>query len=365
MRFDELPDIDQCKHRLELVFPPTAFDSAGSNPLAARAVAAMLYVDAIVETTTDLDTHDIWARPTTCLWLSEQVYEDRDGEDDRDAWRQAALGSSGKDRLRELQSEWEIPFDPWYADNTREPLRDETFSLWGQHNALIERPGLPTTSSKPRWALAAHFADLFDPSLEDVEEACEQWRDDHMNPSARIKADVARRRAQHTHQVEVELPNGTTRQLAPGDTSLIIKGLVEEWSPSRLADPVVLAISEPGEKLPPADRDQLTTLGVALDVSNLLPDVLIADVGANPPEFWIIEVVATDGPIDEHRRGLLLEWASEQNIDPDHCRLLTAFLSRNHAAAKRRLKDLAVGTHAWYLDEPLNELSWSAIQDQT
>jgi len=78
---------------------------------------------------------------------------------------------------------------------------------------------------------------------------------------------------------------------------------------------------------------------------------------------WIVEAVATDGPVTEERRRRLLEWAADQKIPAGSCRFLSAFLSRNHGAAKRRLKDLAVGTLAWYLDEPTRELSWHEISN--
>src|SRR5882724_3550542 len=49
----------------------------------------------------------------------------------------------------------------WYAPNTREPIRDETLrSGLLSVAAVVERAGLPTTSSKPRYAVSAHFIEL-------------------------------------------------------------------------------------------------------------------------------------------------------------------------------------------------------------
>ena len=39
------------------------------------------------------------------------------------------------------------------------------------------------------------------------------------------------------------------------------------------------------------------------------------------------------------------------------------FLDRNDDAARRRLKDLAVGTFAWYASEPTRELAWYDISE--
>jgi hypothetical protein len=105
----------------------------------------------------------------------------------------------------------------------------------------------------------------------------------------------------------------------------------------------------------------LRRLAVVIDTSTLLPDAVLVDIGVDPPTFWIVEVVASDGPIDEDRKRALLHWAVSQRIPEEHCRFLTAFGSRNSGPARRRLKDLAVGTYAWYADEPAYELAWYQV----
>lgn len=74
--------------------------------------------------------------------------------------------------------------------------------------------------------------------------------------------------------------------------------------------------------------------------------------------FWVVEAVATDGLVTTARRDALLRWAAQQNIAADRCSFLSAFESRNAAPAKRRPKDLASGTWAWFADEPAHELAW-------
>jgi hypothetical protein len=71
-----------------------------------------------------------------------------------------------------------------------------------------------------------------------------------------------------------------------------------------------------------------------------------------------VEAVASDGPISESRRRRLLAWATEHRIPADRCQFLTAFLDRDSSPARRRLKDLAVGTYAWFEAEPTRELAW-------
>jgi len=340
-----------------MIFPRAAFDTVLSNPLAAAALAAMVYVDGVVPDDGDLPSEATWARPSMCLWLSDAAYARADVAS-RSAWWKAAMG--GAKKVAALLEQWGEQFEPRYADNTRETLRDETFPKWLDEGAMRVRPGIKTTSSQPRWALTASFADLFDPRLagDELVAAIDAWRDAHMSPGGRLKALTAQQREQRTHAIRVELPDGEIRSLEPGEASVILKGVIEAWAPVRLADPVVLTISEPGDKIYTADNTILLRLGVAIDTSTLLPDAVLVDIGAEPPTFWIVEAVASDGPIDEDRKRALLRWAVSQRIPESNCQFLTAFGSRNSGPARRRLKDLAVGTYAWYADEPTRELAW-------
>lgn len=360
MTWRPIPDLHETRDRLELVFPRAAFDTALSNPLAAKAIVALIYVGAVTDDSADLAEAPRLAAPRQCLWLSQQVLDGWTAPVSRETWFQASR--RGKGAVEEIERTWGLVFHQWASDNSREPLRDETFRSWKEHEAIRERLDLPTNSPRGRWALAASFADLFDPGLigTDLDEVVEGWRDGHMSANARFRADTRRRRAQAAAGIEVRLPGtGQTRSLEFGESSEILKGVIEQWAPRRLIDAEVLALSEPGDKVP--DHARLSALGITLDHGNLLPDVLIVDIGPRNPVFWIVEVVASDGPISEERRRELRQWAADQRIDPDACQFLSAFSGRNSSPARRRLKDLALGTFAWYADEPDRELSWSEI----
>lgn len=323
------------------------------------AVAALIHVDAVCSASDDAKVVQ-WARPSTVIWMSNEALS-RNSDTDRLAWRAAA--ARGSKHVEDLHKSWGAAFEPAYKDNSRETLRDETFRKWREHGALRLRPGVPTSSSRPRWSLLNDFADLFNPDLAEADftQAADKWREKHLDPGTRLKAAYALNLESAKHAVTVNLPDGTTRTLEAGESSLIIKGVVEAWAPARLSHPVVLTISEPGVKVHLGDEKMLQSLGIKIDVNNVLPDALIADMGVEPVQFWIIEAVATDGPVSTERRKALLAWAAQQNIKADHCSFLTAFRSRNARAAKKRLKDLASGTWAWYADEPGNELAWYKV----
>ncbi|GAB2498821.1 hypothetical protein CATRI_13180 (plasmid) [Corynebacterium atrinae] len=350
---------DEATKRLKLIFPRGAFDTTLSNDLAGWAISSLIYINAVAPQNSE---PEVWARPTAVIWQQEDVLSEKTSDTDRQAWRAAAAKNFSA--VQKLLNEWQVPVDSRFRENSRETLRDEILTGWKDLGAVRQRQGLPTSSSKPRWALESHFADLFNPALAQHEliSAIESWTSQHLDAGARLKARRARALEAKEFEVAVTLPGGDVRKLEHGKSSLILKGVIEEWAPQRLKDPVVLTISEPGAKLLVQDQLLLAELGVAIDVGNLLPDALIADLGVNPVEFWVIEAVATSGPITERRKEELLAWAEEQRIRPETCYFLTAFASRNASPAKRHLKDLAGGTYAWYLDEPEMELAWNSIE---
>jgi hypothetical protein len=323
----------------------------------------MIYVGAIVNDDGDPVPDEVWARPLTVIAMSDEAMS-LTAVEERRAWADAE--SSAVRAIVKLLDEQGIEYNPWYAINSRETLRDETWPKWQSYGATRRREGLPTSSPRPRWALTASFAALFDPQLVDaaLDAAIDDWRATHMSPGDRLKIQRASTLAKSQHQVVVQIPGVGVRNLEPGVTSAILKGVIEEWAPRRLADPVVIAISEPGAKVWVLDAQTMAAAGISVNVSSVLPDAIIIDAGASPVRFWIVEAVASDGEINESRRADLLSWAADQYIDPKHCDFLSAFPSRGSAPARKRLRDIAVGTYCWFLDEPDRELAWNELPDR-
>ncbi len=357
-------DRDLCEERLKIIFPPDAFDSVLSSRQAAAAVAAMIYVGAVVNDEGDPQPENVWARPSTVISMSDEALAQM-ADEERLAW--AAAAAKQVKNIVALLDQWGVDHRPWYATNSRETLRDETWPKWRSQGAARRREGVATSSSRPRWALTASFADLFGPALNGAAlvKAIEDWRDTHMSPGDLLKIQYANDLATSEHQIPIWIPGYGVRYLEPGVASAIIKGVVEEWAPRRLTTPVVVAISEPGAKVWTLDKAKMTAAHISINVSSVLPDAIILDVGTNPKTFWIIEAVASDGEINEDRKADLLSWAQEQYIDPQHCQFLSAFRSRASSPARKRLKDIAVGTYCWFLDEPDRELAWYELPENS
>ncbi len=247
----------------------------------------------------------------------------------------------------------------WYQENSREQIRDETIRQgFITNNAVIERPGLATTSSRPRYALKSDFAKLFDPALsgEDFEKAAEAWLEQHLSATALARTVLIRRGATTTGEgVLVTFPNGETRRMAPGPSSAISKAVIEDFAKRYLINPAVLWVSESGAKVVKRDDELAAQLRLKITADRNLPDIILVDLGDGKDGHVLlifIEVVATDGPVTPQRQGVLLKIATEAGFPANRVAFVTAYIDRSNTVFKKTVSELAWRSFAWFAAEP-------------
>jgi len=328
--------------RLQMIFPQGSRNRTYCvREMAASTVFAMLYIGAIEATGVYLAPKHIY-RMTVDQALSATVEERR-------RYRDAALRPG---------------FSPagtrWYADNTREPIRDETLREGlVQAGAVVLRLDLPTTSSKPRYALRSEFAALFDPRLtgEALEDAIEQFQHHALSKGALARVAIVRHGAARGGLgYLVAFPNGETRQLSPGVSSAIAKAVVEVFATRFLVDPAVLSLSESGNKVVARDEKLAASIGLTIEVDKNLPDIILVDLARNEPLLIFVEVVATDGPMTERRRDALLAQTDAAGFDRSRVAFVTAYDDREAVAFRRTIGAVAWGSFVWFASEPENLL---------
>jgi len=152
-----LPDRLAYKTRLEAILPASATGTMAScNEIAGAAALTLMYVGAVGA--------ERKARPLMVTQMDSQTAMFR-ADDQRLAWHRAAERSAHE--VDALTSSWGITNrQPWYAANSREGIRDETFRVWAANGALEVDESINTTSSKSRYSLAPDFAALLDPALD-------------------------------------------------------------------------------------------------------------------------------------------------------------------------------------------------------
>jgi hypothetical protein len=324
--------------RLPVIFPPGTENRDHSIwEIAAKTIFVMLYAGAI-------QNAGVWIRPDQVTRMTDDQAT-KDDEVARLAWV--------KDSLTKSKGESGVK---WYAGNTRESIRDDTirYSLI-PNGAVIERSGLATTSPAPRYALQADFAALLSPELDEAtfSAKADAWRASHLNAGALARIALVRQGAITSgERVLVTFPNLETRSMRPGESANIAKAVIEVFAPRFLKTPGVIFLSESGNKVVKKDDDLAKLIKLEIPADKSLPDIILADLGPQHPLLVFVEVVWSDGPINELRKRTLLQITEGAGFPSKHVAFVTAFLDRNSGPFRKTVDSLAWGTYAWFVSEP-------------
>ena len=324
--------------RLQAIFPEgTANRNYVTREIAAKTVFVMLYVGAVEGT-------ERWLRPDQVTRMTDSQAA-MANDQDREAW----LAESMRPATGYIEGRW-------YAANTREPIRDETLREGlVRMGAVKEREGLPTTSPSPRYALAEEFARLFDPGLteEALKAASEKWQTANLSRGALARVAIMRRGAvAREGRVLVTFPNGETRHMEPGPSSVISKAVVEQFAPRFLEQPGVIWLSESRNQVVARDDSLAQDIGLTIQPDRNLPDLILVDLGPAEPLLVFVEVVATAGPVSDARQAALMTIATEAGFRENQVAFLTAYADRDDAAFKASVSELAWRSFAWFMSEP-------------
>lgn len=324
--------------RLPLIFPEgTPNRTYCIRELAVSTVFAALYIGAVEGSGRFLGPVHVYRMTGEQSQLS--------GDDERHAYRIAVTRKNGS-----------IAGVRWYADNTREPIRDETLrDGLVAVGAVTRREDLPTTSGQPRYALKADFAALFDPALSDaaLKDAIARFHDVHLSKGALTRVTIMRAgAAARASGVLVTFPNGETRSLVPGPSSVISRAVIEVFAKHFLNSPAVLWLSESGNKVVMRDEAIASAIGLHIEVDKNLPDIILADLGPEDPLIVFVEVVATDGAMTERRRQAIFEITDKAGFKRSQVAFLTAYDDRQSVGFKKTVSQLAWGSFAWFVSEP-------------
>ena len=328
------PDIEIIQQRLEEIFPEGVSDrNYIVRTMAARTVYVMLYIDAV-------EGKNIWLAPKHVYRMTEEQSA-RLNDNERSDYRAEAIKPGFAPAGRR-----------WYADNTREPIRDETLrdGLVAK-GAVVVNGEIPTTSSKGRYALNREFAQLFHADQQDFSALANDWRTKFLSAGALAKVRILRN-APGEAGVTVHFPRGESRVMEAGPSSEIARAVIEDFSKRFLKQPAILWVSQSGNKVVLKDDQLMNDLNMPINQSQLLPDLVLADLGRDPILLIFVEVVATDGPITEARKAQFLELTDNAGYEREEVVFLSAFRKRNAAPLKRRLDGLAVDSAVWCMAEP-------------
>ena len=324
--------------RLPLIFPEGSPNREHSIwEIAAKTIFVMLYAGAV-------EGAGRWVRPDQVTRMTD-AQALLTSQRRREQWI--------KDSMKPNKAD--VP-GRWYAGNTRESIRDDTirYALI-ENGAVVEREGLATTSPAPRYALQVDFADLFAPVQTEavLQTKVEAWHKKHLNAGALARIAIVRRGAAGggDHQL-VTFPNGETRRMSTGPSSDISKAVIEVFAPTFLDKPGVITLSESGNKVVARDDELAKAIGLTIPADKSLPDIVLVDLGPAHPLLVFVEVVHTDGPVNDARKAALLKLAEKAGFASQNVAFVTAFLDRGSATFRKTVGTLAWGSYAWFASEP-------------
>lgn len=338
MNLPPLPPWTTIHARLPDIFPPGSANRERSTwEIAAKTIFVMLYVGAV-------EGADRWIRPDQVTRMTDSQAGQQD-EEARNTWSKASI----------IPTKLDVP-GRWYAVNTRESIRDDTirYALI-QNGAVIERQGLSTTSPAGRYALQSEFAELFLPGIDQTTfiAMAAAWREKHLNAGALARIAIVRKgAAAGGTDVLVTFPNGETRRMTSGPSADISKSVIEVFARKFLIKPGVISLSESGNKVVARDDELARAIGLAIPADRSLPDIVLVDLEPAHPLLIFVEVVHSDGPVNEARKMALLKIAENAGFNSRHVAFVTAYLDRASLTFRKTVSSLAWGSYAWFASEP-------------
>ena len=185
-----------------------------------------------------------------------------------------------------------------YAPNTRETIRDDAVKFFVEAGLLLrnpDNPNRPTNSGRTVYQIEpSALALLRKVGTLDWPLALQEY----LASRADLKNEIARKR--DLARVPVTLPDGSQVALSPGGQNPLIKAIIENFCPAFAPCGVVIYIGDTENKFVHLETEHLASLGVTLDSSAKIPDVIFHYTEKN----WLllIEAVTSAGPVDGKRR---------------------------------------------------------------
>jgi len=235
----------------------------------------------------------------------------------------------------------ESKFGKKYAPNTRETFRRQTMHQFVDAGIALynpDDPKRPVNSPKAVYQIEPTVLGLIHKyGTYEWKCACEEY----LQFNEGLAAKYAKER--EMEKVPVMLSDGKKMELSPGDHSVLIKAIIEEFAARFAKGSKLVYAGDTGEKWGYFDKDLLSSLGVEVDSHGKMPDVVLF----YPEKNWLllVESVTSHGPVDGKRHEELTKLFKNSIAGLVY---VTAFPSRQ--IMSRYIASIAWETEVWCAD---------------
>lgn len=240
-----------------------------------------------------------------------------------------------------------------YAPNTRETFRRQTIHQFVQAGLALYNPDDPARSvNSPRAVyqispvalalLKLHGKAEWDQTLARY---LERWHT--------LADRYARQR--EMKRIPVQIAEGKSIKLSPGEHSELIRDIIEEFAPLFAPGSILIYAGDTGEKMGYFDRKRLVELGIVVDKHGKMPDVVFHYTERN----WLllVESVTSHGSVDAKRHEELTRLFAGSSAGLVY---VTAFPTR--AVMARYLAEIAWETEVWVADAPTHLIHFNGVR---
>lgn len=327
----------QVRQRLVEIFPEDFPDRRILvGDMATRAVHVFLYGNFVADS-------GHFLRPSHVYFFTHEQ-ADKTTVTEREQWRLASTKPGFRPAGRR-----------WYADNSRESIRDDLMRNTMLRLGLVRKSsGVAITSSKPIWYLDKDFAALFSPDLtgRSLAQAIARWRTSALDQGTLQRMALrAGGIEKKSGDVFIEMPDGSRMRVSAGPSAIIAKHVIEQYATRHLKNPAVLWLSASDKKAYPQFVELAAKVGLRFDLNAELPDVILADM-TTPVKFIFFEIVATDGAMTQTRQEALAQLIKKSRIPLSHVTFISAFEDRDVTPFKKNFSQLAYDSYVWFRTEP-------------
>lgn len=228
------------------------------------------------------------------------------------------------------------------AENTREPYRRQTLHQFRDAGFVIyndDDPERTTNSSKTNYRINPDALNVIRKyGTDDFDDAVATYlvTAPGLLDMYKAKRNLAR--------IPVTLSNGQEITLSSGGQNVLIKQMIDDFCAYFIPGGEVLYIGDADEKLMHFDADKLASLGVVIDPSGQMPDLVVYQESKN--WLFLMEAASTHGPVDAKRHRELKALFNDSTAG-----LVYVSCFPDRKTMRKFLADLAWESEAWCAED--------------